>query len=201
MNARRLTPVVLALFAAASVSTAGQALTPDQKELAAYTLTMPTVRKVAAVMQRLNDLESKNPKVQELAKIRAEIEALEQKDELSEADEQRLEKLREREEALDEEIDRESGAGDAASIDDLVKRVESQPDARAALAQEGLTAREFAKTFLALLQAAMVKGFSQGKVDMAKLPAGINPENIRFVEENEKELAAIQAAMSGQKKH
>jgi vacuolar-type H+-ATPase subunit I/STV1 len=200
MNVRRLTPIVFALFVAAAASVSGQALTPDQKELAAYALTMPTVRKVAAVMQRLNDLESKNPKVQELAKVRAEIEALEQKDELTEADEQRLERLREREEVLDEEIDRETGAGDASSIDDIVKRVESQLEARAALAQEGLTAREFAKTFLALLQAAMVKGFSQGQVDMAKLPAGINPENIKFVEEHEKELAAIQAAMSGQKK-
>ena len=200
MNARRLTPVVLALFVAAATSASGQALTPDQKELAAYKLTMPTVRKVAAVMQRLNDLESKNPKVQELAKIRAEIEALEQKDELSEADERRLERLFEREEALDEEIERETGVGDASSIDHLVKRVESQPGASAALAQEGLSTREFARTFLALLQAAMVKGLSQGKVDMAKLPAGINPENIRFVEENEKELAAIQAAMSGEKK-
>jgi hypothetical protein len=32
---------------------------------------------------------------------------------------------------------------------------------------------------------------------MSKLPAGINPANIRFVEENEKELAELQKQMQG----
>jgi len=201
MIMRRSTPIVLLAFLFTSTGPAlAQALTPDQKALAAYKLTMPTVRKAAAAIKRFNDIAAKDPKAQELAKIEAEIEALNQKDELTEADEARLEKLRARGEALEREIDAENGPDNADTIADLEKRIAARPEARAALAAEGLTAREFAMTFMALLQAAMVVGFSQGKVDMAKLPPGINPENIRFVQENEAELKQLQAVMGGVKK-
>ena len=177
-----------------------QALTADQKALATYKLTMPTVRKAAAAVKRFNEIAAKDPKAQELAKIKAEIEALNQKDSLTEAEEARIEKLMARGEALEREIDEENGPGDAGTIADLEKRIAARPEAKAALAAEGLTAREFAMTFMALMQAAMIVGFSQGKVDMAKLPPGINPENIRFVQENEAELKQLQAVMGGGKK-
>ena len=45
---------------------------------------------------------------------------------------------------------------------------------------------------MAMLQAGMIHGFSQGKVDYAKLPAGVNPENIKFIEAHKAELDAIQ---------
>ena len=35
-----------------------------------------------------------------------------------------------------------------------------------------------------MLQAALVEGFSQGKADLKTLPAGINPENVKFVREH-----------------
>jgi hypothetical protein len=176
-----------------------QTLTADQKALASYKLTMPTVRKAAAAVKRFNEIAAKDPKAQELAKIQAEIEALNKKDELTEADEARLETLMDRGEALERAIDVENGAADA-TIADLEKRIAARPEARAALAAEGLTAREFAMTFMALMQAAMIVGFSQGKVDMAKLPPGVNPENIKFVQENEAELKQLQAVMGGAKK-
>jgi hypothetical protein len=176
-----------------------QTLTADQKALASYKLTMPTVRKAAAAVKRFNEIAAKDPKAQELAKIQAEIEALNKKDELTEADEARLETLMDRGEALERAIDVENGAADD-TIADLEKRIAARPEARAALAAEGLTAREFAMTFMALMQAAMIVGFSQGKVDMAKLPPGVNPENIKFVQENEAELKQLQAVMGGAKK-
>ena len=195
----RLACAFLALLSiVAFVPSAGaQTLSADEKELAAYTLTMPTIRKVAAAMKELNDAAARDPKAQELAKVEEEIKALEGKDELSEAEEKKLEQLRERKQALDEEIERKDGPGNANTIDEMVARINSVPEASAALSKAGLTPREFAKCTLALFQAAMVKGFSQGKVDMAKLPAGINPANITFVEEHEKELAEIQAEMKG----
>lgn len=197
MAIRRIVSLTLAAALAVSAPAIAQTLTPDQKALATYKLTMPTVRKVAAVMQKFNAMAEQDPKAQELKKVRAEIEALNQKDELTEAEQARLEKLQEREEALDREIEAAEGPGNADTIADLAARVDARPEAKAALAAEGLTSREFAMTFMALLQAAMIKGFSQGKVDLAKLPPGVNPDNIRFVEENEKELAALQAAMGG----
>ena len=191
-------PAFLILLLTSSVPATAQTLTADQKELASYTLTMPTVRKTAAALQRFQEIAAKNPKLQQAAKIRAEIDLLEQKDTLTAAEEARLEKLLAQAEALDEEIDREVGLNANGSIDDIVARIERQPEAKAALTKEGLTPRDFAKTLLTLLQAAMIQGFSQGgKVDMAKLPPGVNPANIKFVEEHEAELKKLQAAMTG----
>ena len=195
----RLTCAFLALLSITAVvhRADAQTLSADEKELAAYTLTMPTVRKVAAAMRAFSEAAAQDPKVKELAKIREDIKALEAKDELTEADEKKLEELRTRETALDEEIDRETGPGSAQTIDEMVARINKLPAASAALAKAGLTAREFSKCTLALFQAAMVKGFSQGKVDMAKLPPGINPANIAFVQEHEQELLELQKEMQG----
>ena len=191
-------PVCLILLLTPAVSSAAQTLSADQKELASYTLTMPNVRKAAAALQRFQQIAAKHPKVQEAAKVQAEIDVLEQKDTRTEAEEARLEKLNARAEALDEEIDREVGMNANGTIDEIVARIEREPEAKAALAKEGLTPRDFAKTLLALLQAAMIKGFSQGgKVDLAKLPPGVNPANIKFVDEHEAELKKLQAAMTG----
>ena len=191
-------PVCLILLLTPAVPAAAQTLTADQKELAGYTLTMPNVRKAAAALQRFQQIAAKHPKVQEAAKVQAEIDVLEQKDTRTEAEEARLEKLQARAEALDEEIDREVGMNANGTIDEIVARIEREPEAKPALAKEGLTPRDFAKTILALLQAAMIKGFSQGgKVDMAKLPPGVNPANIKFVDEHEAELKKLQAAMTG----
>lgn len=170
-------------------------LSADEKELAAYTLTMPTVRKVAAAVRAFAELQAQDPKTKELAKIKEEMKALQARDELTEADQQKLEKLQERAGVLEEEISRIAGPGNATTITEIEARIKSHPGATAILAKEGLPPREFAKCTLALLQAAMVKGFSQGKVDMAKLPPGINPANITFIEQNEKELAELQKEM------
>ena len=54
----------------------------------------------------------------------------------------------------------------------------------------------------AMLQAGMIYGFSQGKVDYAKLPAGVNPDNIKFIAAHKAELDAMQqefAAMGKRK--
>jgi hypothetical protein len=191
-------PVVLILLLTPSVPGTAQTLTADQKELASYTLTMPNVRKAAAAVQRFQQIAAKHPKVLEAAKVQAEIETLERKDTLTAAEEGRLEKLQARAEALDEEIDREVGMNANGSIDEIVARIGREPEAKVALAKEGLTPRDFARTLLSLLQAAMIKGFSPGgKVDMAKLPPGVNPANIKFVEEHEAELQKLQAAMIG----
>ncbi len=79
-------------------------------------------------------------------------------------------------------------------------QVRKHPAALRALASQGLTPREYAKATMALLLAAMVEGFSQGKADLEKLPPGVNPENVKFVRENKTELETIYAAMSGKDK-
>lgn len=201
-------PCFLSAIAAAaflSIFSAGasaQTMGPDEKELAAYRLTLPTVRKVAAVMKAFADEAEQDPRAKEMAKIKAEIEELGKKDELTEAEQAKMDKLHERRQALEEEAanspDRDGN--NAKTLDEMEAQVRKHPAALRALASQGLTPREYAKATMALLLASMVEGFSQGKADLAKLPPGVNPENVKFVRENKAELETIYAAMSGKDK-
>lgn len=201
-------PCFLSSIAAAafvSILSAGasaQTMGPDEKELAAYRLTLPTVRKVAAVMKAFADEAAQDPRAKEMAKIKTEIEELGKKDELTEAEQAKIDKLHERRQALEEEAanspDRDGN--NAKTLDEMEAQVRKHPAALRALASQGLTPREYAKATMALLLASMVEGFSQGKADLEKLPPGVNAENVRFVRENKAELETIYAAMSGKDK-
>jgi hypothetical protein len=160
---------------------------------------MPIVRKVANAMKALNELQSRDPKVRELEKIKKEIEALERKDDLTDAEAEKIEQLRERADALDEQIEQEQPSS-ASTLADMEAQIKKHPEAAAILSKEGITPREFAKTTMALFEAAMVVGFSKGNVDMAKLPAGVNPANVTFFQEHQKELEEIQRQMEGASK-
>lgn len=76
----------------------------DSKELASYRLSMDTVNKVVVATRALFAEMKKDPKVQALMKTEAEIEALEKKEELPEAESERLDKLREQREQQEEEV-------------------------------------------------------------------------------------------------
>jgi TolA-binding protein len=198
-----LLPSLLTLGLVLVSLTAVSAQTADEKALAAYRLNMATVRKVAAATQAFAAEQAKNPKVQALTKIRAEIEALEDKDELTDAESEKLDKLRERLETLEQEMDREddsAASGDNESLAGMEATIKKMPQAMAILSREGLTPREYTLCTMALLQAAMIEGFSQGKADLTNLPAGVNPDNVRFVRENKAELEALQKLMAGARK-
>ena len=203
-HARSFLPALFALAFAAGFAAdvaAQKPLSADEKELAAYTLTMPTVRKVAAVTRIFLDEAARDPKVIESSKLKARLEVLEAKDELTVAETAEMERLGGRIEALEAEID---------SVDDLQRNNQSLADMEAglkkrpaimkALAREGLTPREYVRCLMALFQAAIIEGFSQGKVDLAALPAGVSPDHIRFIRENKTELDALQKEMAPKKK-
>jgi hypothetical protein len=199
----RIPLVLFALVSGLFVSlSSGVAAAPtqssDEKELAAYRLTLPTVKKVAAATIAMAEEAAKDPRAKEMQKIKAELEELQKKEELTEAEQAKVDKLQEREAALEAELERSEIGGDnnPQSLADMEARLKKHPAAARALAAQGLTAREYAVCMMALLQAAMAEGFSQGKLDLNKLPAGINPENIKFVRENKAELEAMQKAMA-----
>lgn len=194
---------ILALVFVTSALAAAQTLSADEKAIAAYRLTMPTVKKAMAVTEAFAAELAKDPKVQEMQKLKAQIKALEDKEELTEAQQAELDKLLERKEALEEEIDRaddSKGFSNNQTLADMEAAMKKHPAAMRALAQEGLTPREYALCMMTLLQASLAEGFSQGKLDLAKLPPGINPENIKFVREHKAELEAMQAALGKMKK-
>ena len=207
-------PVRALLLGAAlllSTSPAYAQSSADEKELASYRLTMATLDKVAAAMRTMAQEMKSDPRYQQQMKRRARVEEIEaqqeklqEKDELSKADEARLEaldkeleKLREDEEREDSADTNEASLGSARTITEMENGIKKVPALNAALQRNGLSAREYAKFMLAMLQAGMIHGFSQGKVDYAKLPPGVNPENVKFVGEHKAELDALQKEFGG----
>lgn len=182
------------------------AQTADEKELAAYVLTMPTLNKVMAAMRVMAQEMRKDPKYQQLMKFDADIEALEKqleplqaKDETTPAEDKKIEslleqveKLREQKEQAEEAMSELVPMGNMRSLDDMERGMAKFPPMVRALKSQGLSPREYAKFMMVMLQAGMIYGFSQGKVDYAKLPAGVNPENIKFIIAHKAELDAMQ---------
>jgi hypothetical protein len=203
----RLRPLLCLFVFAASIplSAQGGLSAADEKELASYRLSMATVKKVGAAMQAMADEMGQDPQFQRIAKLESEIDAIEaqveklnEKDELTPADESRiegltaqLEKLQEQKERLEDE-NPDNSMSKARTITEMEEGVRKVPVMVRGLERAGLTPREYAKFMLAMLQASMVYGFSQGKVDYAKLPPGVNPENVKFVAEHQAELQAMQ---------
>ena len=173
----------------------------DSKELASYRLTMETTKKVYGMMRSiLQDMES-DPKFQALKKTKAEIEALSKKDELTDAESERLEKLRtlaeEQQEALDNQVGDGMNLNGAQNLNDMERAIKANPQFMTALNKAGLTPRDYSKFMLASIMAGMVAGFQKSGV-IKELPPDlkeVHPDNVKFMVEHEAELAAMQKEM------
>jgi hypothetical protein len=201
-RARFLPPALLALGLTAVLGADGaaQTLTADQKALASYQLTMPTVRKVAAVTRTFMDEASRDPAVIESHTLKARLDVLKAKATRTEAENAEMKTLVDRIMALEEDIDsvEDLQRGDQ-SLAEMEARLKKRPAVMRALAREGLTPREYVRCLMALFKAAVVEGFSQGKANLAALPPGISPDHIRFIRENKAELDALQKEMAPKK--
>jgi len=76
------------------------------------------------------------------------------------------------------------------SLADMARRYQSVAPFDAALRKEGLTAREYATFSMALLQAGMAAAAQKMG---AKLPEGVNPANVKFVQDHEADLKKMQS--------
>jgi len=162
----------------------------DAKELASYRLTMETVKKVQTATRAMITELRNDPKFQRQLKVEAEIEALRKKDELTEAEQQRLLALEEEKEQLEESTD--LNLGSATSLDEMEASLKRSPVVANALAQARLAPREYGTFIMAMIQASMASGFKKSGM-IKELPKDVNPENVKFVEEHEAELKAMQA--------
>ena len=133
-----------------------------------------------------------DPHFQTLQGVAGEIAALGKKDDLTEADQQRLEKLRADKESLENSADNVLNMGNADSLDEMEAQIQKAPLMANALQSAGMPPREYAKFMMAIIQASMVAGFKKAGM-MKELPPGVNPENVKFIEEHEAELKAMQA--------
>lgn len=191
-------PSLLAALAVLFVSfpndTAAQSMSADdERELQSYRLTMPKLKQLTQVYASLARVMRQDPKLQRMGTLRAEYEALERKDELSEADERRIEALSLEIERLDEAIDLEGPAGalsQGRTIGEMAQAIDAHPQLSSAVKSAGLSSREFATLQLALMQASFAQGFMKAGT-LETLPNSVNPENVRFLQEHEAEIRAL----------
>ena len=189
-----LSACVLALAIAAPPQAAKSTGNADLKELSTYVLSMDTLKKVDRAMRSFAAEMKKDPKFQEAMKLEADIKALEKKfeeTEPSEADQKRLADMEAKLEALKD--DDSLNMNDAQSISDMAAKIQKYPPMMAALQREGLSAREYAKFTMAMLQAGLAAGFQKAGL-LKELPEGTNPANVKWIIENEAELAKLQQA-------
>ena len=162
----------------------------DMKELSSYTLTMETLNKIDRAMRAAVVEIKKDPRFAEAKKIEAEIEALKKKDEPTEADDKRVEELERRLDALKDES---MNMSDAQTISQMAAKVEKFAPMMAGLRSAGLTAREYAKFMMAVLQAGLTAGLQKSGV-LKEIPAGTNPANVKFMLDHEADFQRMQAA-------
>ena len=98
----------------------------------------------------------------------------------------------------------ENSSDPNASLDDMAKRIESEPVMNAAIKDAGLSAREFAMITISMMQtgmaAAVLKMRPQDNQDSLIREMKANPENIKFYNEHEAEITAKSKALEQEMK-
>jgi hypothetical protein len=190
--------VLLLLTPAAVIAQAPGSNDPDYKEVVAYRLTVATMNKVMQAQRNIADAMKEDPRFIKVEGLKAEIEKLREKDDMTEADEARLEKL-------EEEMNQAQGIdssndNSARTLSQMAAAINDVPAARAALAGAGLDAREYTKFSLAAMQAGTIAGMMKSGVvkEVPKeLAATVNMENVKFMQEHEAEVEAFAKLMAG----
>jgi hypothetical protein len=168
---------------------------PDAKELAAYQMTVPALNKVIQASRNVAAAVKNDPRYKKQQALKAEIKKLEQKEEPTEADQSRLERLQTELDTLEKSVLPNTGN---STLSQMAAAMEKEPLFAQALASAGITAREYAKFLFAYLSAGMVAGMmEQGVIKEVpkELAGSINMENLKFVQTHKAELQAFQKEM------
>jgi hypothetical protein len=163
----------------------------DTREVLAYRLTMPKLRQLNQAMTEMKRLEQADPKFQELQKKKAEAARLAEKDDLTDAETERLAKLEE-EIAAAEEGEEQDDPEDPQSLSRMADKMAADPRVAGALRSAGLTPREAAVMMIAFMQAALAGELMESQ-GITEIPPGVSAENVRFYRENKAELVKLTA--------
>ena len=164
----------------------------DLQEVQGYRLSMDVVRKMTAVYKAAAAEEAKDPRRQQIAKKKAELAALEGKEEPTEAEQERMAALADEIERLEEAAESGVTLEGATTLTEMARRMDAVPAFAAAVRGAGLTTREFATAQLALLQAGIAHALLKGSPDKAP-PPGVSKENLEFVRLHQQEIEALRA--------
>jgi hypothetical protein len=197
---RRLALLITIAFAPVALGAQGMVQNDaDAKEIASYRLTMDAVNKMAVAMRAAAEEAKKDPRYQEVDRIKTELDALRKKDEPSEAEQARIEELSTRQAALEHQIEGPGLFNNANTLDDMEKAVRREPLLNGALAKAGMSPREFAKFTFAMVAASFAAGMQKSGM-LKELPKDVNADNVKFIIEHEAELQKLQQEMKGSEK-
>jgi len=183
--------MLLPVHAGAQVRRAPQP-DPDMAELAAYRLTTGTLQKVTVAMQAFSRALESDAKYKAIGAAQQELDALQQKASSTAADERRMQALEQQLEQMSREMD----AGDAQNLAEMERKIAAMPHMSEALATAGLSAREYALFTLSMMQSGFAAGLKKTG-QLRQLPPGVSMENVQFVIDHEREIAALSAQMQG----
>lgn len=186
--------VLLAGCVLASPS-AAQNADPDSVELRNYMLTEKSLEQFAAASRAFATTIKNDPRYGRLLKLRKEQDSLEEKAELTPAEEKRLEQLATEIETLEDEI---AGAGldlsELKTLSEMEAAVRKQPTLAAAIQKQGMSPRDFVKFALALFQASMIHEMQKSgyiKEIPKEMASSVNTANIKFVAAHEARIDQI----------
>jgi hypothetical protein len=185
----RRTSMTAAVVLAAAVdlgAQSGSLANADVKELEQYRLTIETLRKVDLASQAIAKSMETDPLIKKWQDAKREAEALEKKEELTPADERRLEQLQVVIESKPYETD-----GRTETLSEMAAAFAKIPPIASALQANGMTPREFAKFIMAMGTSAMVRAFQKAGATNQPLPPGVNAENVKFVADHEADIQRI----------
>jgi hypothetical protein len=172
---------------------------PDYKEILAYRLTVPAMQRMAQAARNLAAAARTDPRFKRQQAIEAEIEKLRSKEEPSEADQARIEKLEAELEQLEESV---FSAENTKTLSDMAAAFKKEPIVAKAFADAGVEPREFATFMLAYFQAGMIHGMMKSghlKEVPKNMAGSVNMDNVKFVAEHEKEFEAFAKEMQALK--
>lgn len=186
---------VVGLVASLAPTPAAAQADPDTREVVAYQLTMPKLRQLNQAFAELLREQESDPAYQALAKKKRELAALSEKDELTDAEAERLAQL-------EDEISRAEEAGDEGgeadqSLSAMAARMAADPRVAGALRRAGLAPREAAVMQLALIQAAFAAELLKSGT-IKEVPKDVSAANVKFYQANEAEIAALTALGGGE---
>jgi hypothetical protein len=153
----------------------------DDRELQQYRLTNEILTKVEAVAKAFEANVAKDPKMKRHLDAKRELAVLEDKDNLTPAEQKRA-----------EELGKILGDGESlefsiegGSLSEMSAQFMKIPPMAAALKSAGMPAREMAKFIVTAVQAAVADAMG------GAVPPGLNGENVKFVKANQGAIERI----------
>jgi len=194
----RIAAVCAAMLTMTVPAVAGQkAPDRDAAELSAYRLSSATLNKVTAAIHAFVQAMQNDPKFKSVIAAQRELDALEDKDPRTPAEDRRMEVLQKQVDDAEKQMEALGGSDDKAAetIADMAQTLGKIPHISEALGSAGLTMHEFALFEMSMLQAGFAAGLKKAGL-LKQMPPGVPPENVQFVIDHEAEIQRIQTEMS-----